>query len=175
MTPSTPAETPAGVERAIRLDTERRIRSRIPRGLKRERRRTERPHGGARSRSLVWGGMPPPKRKTRTSRDSPLNVRTWCCRESRETSCITTMGHTWTGESQTTLHGSVTGAGSLRNQRAGTPHPMERWGAASRRSWRRNGGGFSTGAGTLGDPSSLPTSCLQRRWVSAGPERSGPG
>ena len=29
----------------------------------------------------------------------------------------------------------------LRNQRAGTPHPLERWGAASRQSLRRNGGG----------------------------------
>ena len=43
------------------------------------------------------GGTPPPQRKTRTSRDSSQNVRTCCCRESMETSCITTMGRTWTG------------------------------------------------------------------------------
>ena len=53
-----------------------------------------------------------------------------------ETSHITTTGCTWTGEYQTTLHGSVTGAGLLRNQRAGMPRPLERWGAASRRFWR---------------------------------------
>ena len=45
------------------------------------------------------------------------------------------------GESQTTLHGSVASAGLLRNQRADMPRPLERWGAASRRPWRRNGGG----------------------------------
>ena len=45
------------------------------------------------------------------------------------------------GESQTTLHESVASAGLLPSQRAGMPRPLERWGAASRRSWRRNGGG----------------------------------
>ena len=45
---------------------------------------------------------------------------------------IKTTGRTWMGEYQTTLHRSVAGAGSLHNQRAGTPHPLERWGAASR-------------------------------------------
>ena len=82
-----------------------------------------------------------PQRKMRTSWDSPQNMRTWCCRESMETFRITIMGFTWTGELKTTLHGSVAGSGSLRNQQAGMPLPMERWGAASRRSWRRNGGG----------------------------------
>ena len=94
-----------------------------PEGQKRARKRTERPHGGDRLRSLAWGGTPPPQRKMRTSRDSPQNVRTCCCRESIETSRITTTGRTWTGGLQTTLHGSVAGAGSLRNQRAGTPRP----------------------------------------------------
>ena len=41
-----------------------------------------------------------------------------------------------------TLHGSVAGAVLLRNQRADTPRPRERWGAAVRQPWRRNGGGF---------------------------------
>ena len=59
-----------------------------------------------------------------------------------ETSRITTKGCTWTGEYRTTLHGSVVGAGSLRNQQAGMPHPLERWVAASRKSLQRNGGGF---------------------------------
>ena len=49
---------------------------------------------GDQSRSLAWGGMPPPKKKTRTSHDSPQNVRTCCCRESMDTSCITMMGRT---------------------------------------------------------------------------------
>ena len=76
----------------------------------------ERPHGGPRSRSLTWGGTTPPQRKTRTSQESLQNVRTCCCRESMETSCITTTGCTWTGEYRTTLHGSVVGAGSLLSQ-----------------------------------------------------------
>ena len=38
-----------------------------------------------------------------------------------ETSRTTTTGRTWTGELQTTLHDSVTGAGLLPSQRAGTP------------------------------------------------------
>ena len=59
---------------------------------------TERPHGGTRSRSLVWGRMTPPHRKTQTSRDPPLKVRTCYYRESMDTSRITTAGHTWTGE-----------------------------------------------------------------------------
>ena len=74
------------------------------------------------------GGAPPPRWKRRTSQDSPQNVRTCSCRESMETSRITMMGRTWTGELQTTLHGSITGAGLLQNQRAGTPRPLERWG-----------------------------------------------
>ena len=67
-----------------------------------------------------------PQRKIRTSQDSPLNVRTSCFRESIETSCITATGCAWTGELQTTLHGSINGGGSLRNQRAGTPRPQDR-------------------------------------------------
>ena len=42
------------------------------------------------------------------------------------------------------MHGSVAGAGLLRNQRASMPRLLERWGTASRRSWRRNGGGNLT-------------------------------
>ena len=87
------------------------------------------------------GGAPPPQRKTRTSRDSPLNMRTCCCRESMETFRITTTGRTWTGESQTTLHDSFANAGLLRNQQAGMPRPLERWCFASRQSSWQNGGG----------------------------------
>ena len=87
---------------------------------------TEIPHRGPRSRSLAWVEMPHLQRKTRTSRDSPQNVRTCCCREYMETSFITTTGCTWTGEFRTTLHSSVVGAGSLLSQRAGTPRPPER-------------------------------------------------
>ena len=50
-------------------------------------------------------------------------------------------GRIWTGESQTMLHVSVAGARLLRNQLAGTPRPLERWGDASWKSWRLNGGG----------------------------------
>ena len=56
------------------------------------------------------GGCAPPQKKTQTSRNSHLNVPTCCCRESMETTRITTMGLTWTGESRTTLSGSVVGA-----------------------------------------------------------------
>ena len=49
-----------------------------------------------------------------------------------ETSRITTMGRTWTGESWTTLYGSVVGTGLLLSQRAGMPRPPEKWGAVSR-------------------------------------------
>ena len=59
----------------------------------------------------VGGGDSPPRRKTRTSCILPLNMRTCCCRESMETSCITIIGFTWTEELQTTLSGSVVGAG----------------------------------------------------------------
>ena len=44
------------------------------------------------------GGDTTPQWKTRTSRDSPLNVRTFCFRESMETSRTITMDRTWTGE-----------------------------------------------------------------------------
>ena len=84
---------------------------------------------------------PPPHRKTRTSWDSIQNVCTCCCRQSMETSRITTTECTWTGELQTTLYGSVSGTGSLRNQRAGMPRPLERWGAASRQSLQQSGEG----------------------------------
>ena len=72
--------------------------------------------------TCVGGDVPPPpQRKTRTSQDSTQNVRTCCCRKSMETSRITMTGRNWTGESRTTLYGSVVGASMLRNQRAGTP------------------------------------------------------
>ena len=73
----------------------------------------------------VGGGRHPPRRKTWISRDSTLNVRTCCRRSSMETSCITTIGRTRTGESQTILHGSVAGSSLLCNQQAGTPRPLE--------------------------------------------------
>ena len=123
----------------------------------------------------MGGGAPLSQKKTRNSRDSTQNVRTCCYRESMETSRITTTGCTWTGELQTTLHGSVDGAGLLLSQQASTPRPLERWGAASRKSWPRNGRGFSHGVGTPRDPSSSPTSFSQRCWASAGPGRSGRG
>ena len=132
----------ANTGRAIRPERGRRFRrQRRQKRQKRTEEGTERPQGGPQLRSLAWGRTPPPRRKTQTSWDSTQNVRTCCCRESMETYRITTTGRTWTEESKTTLHGSVVGAGVLRNQQAGTPRPLERWGAASRRSWRRNGGG----------------------------------
>ena len=67
--------------------------------------------GGNRRGGPRGGGISPPRGKTRIYLDSHLNVRTCCCKESMETSLITTMGRTWTGESQTTLYGSVVGAG----------------------------------------------------------------
>ena len=54
---------------------------------------------------------PPPQRKMRTSWTLPQNVHTCCCRESMDTSRITTMDRTWTGESRTTPYGSVVVAG----------------------------------------------------------------
>ena len=44
------------------------------------------PQGGKGRGHPRGGGTCPPWRKKRTSRDSPLNVRTCCCRESMETS-----------------------------------------------------------------------------------------
>ena len=123
----------------------------------------------------VGGGMRPTQRKSQTSQDSPQKVRTCCYRKCMETSCITMTGRTWTGESWTTMYGSVIGTGLLLSWRAGTPHPPKQWGAASRKYWPRNGGGFLIGVRTLRDPSSLPTSFLQRCWAPAGTKRSGPG
>ena len=80
---------------------------------------------GATVEFICVGGRAHPRRKTRTSRDSPQNMRTCCYGESMETSCITTMGCTRKGESETTLYGSVVGAGSLRSQQAGTPRPLD--------------------------------------------------
>ena len=103
----------------------------------------ETPRGAPVKVTRVGGGTPPPQRKTQTSQDSPKKVCTYCCRKSMETYRITTTGHTWTGESWTTLYGSVIGARSLLSQRAGMPLPLEWWGAASRKSWLWDGGGFS--------------------------------
>ena len=147
------------------------------RGMQRKRREkrretgTERPHGGNRLRSPACGGyMPPPQRRTRTSQDSPHNGRTCCCRESMETSRITTTIRTWAGKSWTTMYGSVVGAGSLLSQRSSTPRPLVQWVTASRKSWPRNDRGFSIGDGNLIDPSSSTTSFSRRRWASAGTE-----
>ena len=62
---------------------------------------------------VICGGgyMPPLQRKTRAYLTLPQNVRTCYCRESMETTRITTMGRAWTEESQTTLSVSVVGAG----------------------------------------------------------------
>ena len=65
------------------------------------------------------------------------------------------------------MHVSVAGAGFLLSQQAGTPRPLEWWGAASRQSWPWNGRGFSKGDGTLRDPSSSPKFFLQRNWGDA--------
>ena len=56
----------------------------------------ETPRGAPVQVTCVGGDVPPPG-KMRTSQDSPLNVRTFCCRESMDTSRITTMGRTCTG------------------------------------------------------------------------------
>ena len=97
--PLPPAESAAGEQRAIRPETERRRQIRIPKRQKRAGKGTYRPQGGTQLRSLAWGGTPPPQRKTRTSRDSPLNVRTCCGKESMDTPRIKKMGRTWTGKS----------------------------------------------------------------------------
>ena len=130
---------------------------------------------GHRSSSHAWRETCTPQRKTRTSRDYTQNMRTCCCRKYMETSRITTMGCTWTGELWTTLYGSVVGASLQLSQQAGMLRPPEQWGAVLRKSWPRNDGGFSIGVVTPRDPSSSPTSSLQRLWASVGPGRSGPG
>ena len=60
---------------------------------------------------VCMGGYFPPRRKTRTFSTLPHNVRTCYCGESMETSHITTMGCTWTGELWMTPSGSVVGTG----------------------------------------------------------------
>ena len=45
----------------------------------------------------MGGDVPPPRRETRTPRNLTLIVCICCCRDSMETSCITTMGCTWIG------------------------------------------------------------------------------
>ena len=92
-----------------------------------------------------------------------------------ETFFITTTGRTWKGESQTTLYGSVFGAGFLLSQQACAPRPLEGWGAVSRKSWPRNDRGYLTGVGIPRDPLSSPTPFIQIRWASAGRERFGTG
>ena len=74
-----------------------------------------------------------------------------------------------------TLYVSVVGAGLLLSQRAGTPHPPERWGANFTAILAAEWQGFLVGVGTSRDPSSLPTLFSRIRWASAKPERSGPG
>ena len=59
----------------------------------------------------TWGGNCPPQRKMRIYLTLPQNVSTCCCGESIDTTRITTMGRTWTGELQTRLSDSVFGAG----------------------------------------------------------------
>ena len=83
------------------------------------------PKGGTGRGHPCGGGCAPPQRKTRTSRALPLKVRTCCFRGSVETTRITTMGFTWTGELQTTLYSSVVGAGLLHSHQSGMPHPLE--------------------------------------------------
>ena len=55
------------------------------------------PRGGPVKVTCVGVEATPPQSKTRTSRDSPQNVRTCCCRDYMYTSRITTTGHTWMG------------------------------------------------------------------------------
>ena len=99
-TPKSPAEELVDTGRAIWPERESRQQRRKRRTTRITRRGigTERPHGGTRSISLAWGGATPPQSKAQISQDSPRNVRTCCCRESMETSCITAMGRIWTGE-----------------------------------------------------------------------------
>ena len=159
---------------SIRPEMERRqrIRSKRQRRKRRTKRREEgkeRPHGGPSTGHLRGGGRHPTQRKMQTSQDSTQNVCTCCCRQSMETSRITTTGRTWMVEYQTTLYGRVPGAGLLPSQKAGMPRPLERWGAASWQSKLRNGRGFYHGVGTPIDSSSSPMSFLQRHRASAGP------
>ena len=66
---------------------------------------------GAMGEAIRMGEACSPQRKMRLYLTSPQNVRTCFCGESMENTCIITMGRTWTGESRTTLSGSVFGAG----------------------------------------------------------------
>ena len=70
----------------------------------------ETPLGHSQRWSALGGGMPPWK-KTRTYLTLPQNVSICCYGEYIETTLITTMGHTWTSESRTTLSDSVIVAG----------------------------------------------------------------
>ena len=72
------------------------------------------------------GGGVPPLMENADLRDSAQNVRTCCCRESLETSRITTTGRNWTDELQTMIYGSVVRAGLLLSQQAGTSRSLER-------------------------------------------------
>ena len=67
--------------------------------------------GGNRQRWSARGGRAPSWRKKSIYLTLPLNVLTYCCGESMGTNCIKTMGCTWKREPQTTLSGSVVGAG----------------------------------------------------------------
>ena len=65
---------------------------------------------GAHPEVLRVEGDAPLWRKSRIYLTLPLNVRTYCYGESMETTLITTMGCTWTGEMRTTPYGSVVDA-----------------------------------------------------------------
>ena len=82
------------------------------------------PLRGAPVEIVCVGGECPPRRKTRTRLYFSLNVCTYCCRESAETSYITTTGRTWMGESSMTLFGSVVVTSWPCNWLEGMPYPM---------------------------------------------------
>ena len=64
-----------------------------------------------RAMSAPEGGWPPPRRKARTCRDSPLIGNTCNYRNYMETYLTTTTGCNWQGGSQTNPSGKVIGAG----------------------------------------------------------------
>ena len=101
--PPSHAENPDGKERANRPERERRRQQRRRQWKKNKIRKmreagTERPHWGGPVKVNCVGGDANPQRKTRNSWDSTQNMRICCCRDSMETSRITTTGRTWTGE-----------------------------------------------------------------------------
>ena len=85
-------------------------------------------------------GASHPNNRARTCPNLPLHMCTCCCKESMETSRITTMGCTWAGESQTELFVNIVGTVWPHNQISGPPRPQNQWDAGSHQYWPQNGG-----------------------------------